>query len=436
MQKKTAYKAIALLAVLLVVSIAGCHEDEKRVKLIDKQEKETVIHLFSSDGLFSSSNQAKYWSENFSAQTGVHAVIDYEEGWYYAENGRDGRALLRKRITSSRPDDMYIINAEDMVEYARKGYLLDMSEFDFVSRLSEMALRLSTVDGKVYCLPLSYTGFGLYWNMDLLKKYDLKVPENYGELLTVWDTLVENGITPYAGNKGYALTVPVMCLSFSEIYKSENQEQLLKELADGTTPVSTYARKGFMFLKLMCDKGYLNPKETLATVPNGKDEAAKFMNSEAACVSSLMNARDYGDPVKTGFAVKLTGWPLLENGQVSVVGTSQKLCINPKSKHLAIVKKFVEMAGTEEALLKCTEDGKVSAGKKNNPCKYREVEREFCELIQSNGQIPNADMRLKLNLWENIRDVSRLILAGEATVDQACQMLDEAQQRTIAKNNS
>lgn len=433
MRKRTVIRSIIFTIGIITFSLTGCGKNSGDVKLIDRQPETTVIHMFGGGGgKFSTSDQAKYWSENFTKLTGINAIIDYDEqSHYYAEEGQSTRELLRQRIESNQPDDMYLVYAEDMVEYAEKGYILDLSDFDFVENLSEPAKQLSTIDGKVYCLPLSFTGAGLYWNVDLLHKHGLEVPENYQELIKVWDALLEKGITPYVGNKGYGLTVPAMCIGLAEVYQSPEKDKLIQDLADGTTPISTYLRKGFEFIRLMFDKGYMDCEMAVRTDPRSEDERLPFLNGEAACVCSMMSLKYYCDPAETGFQVKMTGWPLLEDGQIAVVGTDQKLCINPATKHLDIVSAFVEMAGTQEALMQCTEDGKVSAGKVNDPSKYRASEKEFDELIQSPGQIPNTDMNLKLNLWEDIRDISRQVVTGEITVEEACLMLDEKQRQQI-----
>ena len=53
--------------------------------------------------------------------------------------------------------------------------------------------------------------------------------------------------------------------------------------------------------------------------------------------------------------------------------------------------------------------------------------QEFDMRARPDGQIPNADMNLKLNLWKHIRDISRLVVTGENTVGKACRMPDKAQ---------
>ena len=96
----------------------------------------------------------------------------------------------------------------------------------------------------------------------MLKQYDLAVPENREEFLNVCETLKENGILPYGANKDFGLTVPVMCAGLYDVYQGEGTEQKLQELSEGTTPVSEYMRKGFDFLQMMIDKGYMDPEKS------------------------------------------------------------------------------------------------------------------------------------------------------------------------------
>ena len=115
---------------------------------------------------------------------------------YYAAEGLSYRELLLKRLASGNADDLYTIHAEDVLEFDEKGYIYDMSSLEFTGNLSHDALSQSTYNGKVFSIPLSYTGFGFIWNVDMLKQYGLKLPENLDEFLDVCETLKENGIFP------------------------------------------------------------------------------------------------------------------------------------------------------------------------------------------------------------------------------------------------
>ena len=66
---------------------------------------------------------------------------------------------------------------------------------------------------------------------------------NLEEFFSVCRTLKEQGYTPYLGNKGYAMTVPAMAAGFAGLYASEDKEEQIAKLADGTTPVSAYMKK-------------------------------------------------------------------------------------------------------------------------------------------------------------------------------------------------
>ncbi|MFR6272331.1 MAG: hypothetical protein ACLUL2_02160 [Blautia sp.] len=90
---------------------------------------------------------------------------------FYAEEGLSYRELLLKRMESGQADDLYIIPAEDVLEFDQKGFIYDLSDLDCISSLSEDALRQSTYNEKVFSVPLSYTGFGLIWNVDMLRQY-------------------------------------------------------------------------------------------------------------------------------------------------------------------------------------------------------------------------------------------------------------------------
>ena len=62
---------------------------------------------------------------------------------------------------------------------------------------------------------------------------------------------------PYGANKDYALTVPVMCVGLHDIYQSDDCNEKLEALSNGTAAISEYMEKGFDFLQMMIDKGYI-----------------------------------------------------------------------------------------------------------------------------------------------------------------------------------
>ncbi|MFR6100663.1 MAG: extracellular solute-binding protein [Longibaculum sp.] len=122
------------------------------------------------------------------------------------------------------------------------------------------------------------TGYGFYWNLDLLEQYGLSVPKQKDEFLAVCETLKKNGITPYVAHKDYALVVPALVIGLSEIYESSDKEALLHDLATGKTKISDYMKKGFEFVQLLIDKGYIDVND--AKHRNAKDAGIDFVKEK------------------------------------------------------------------------------------------------------------------------------------------------------------
>lgn len=414
---------LCLAMAFVLCSLTACTKDAPAVRILEESKEEPeYLSFFSYDSL-SGSDIGKYWSDYFARTYNRQVLINYDGAAYYAEEGLSYRELLETRLESSMPDDLYIINAEDVIEFEQKGYWMDLSGMDFVENLSEAALYQSTYDGKVFSVPLTFTGFGFYWNVDMLAEHGLKVPEKLEEFLTVCETLKEAGILPYGANKGYALTVPAMCMGLEELYGSEDREQRIADLNSGKVSISTYMREGFAFLRQMIDKGYLDPRQAMDTVPN--EEWEMFFNGECAFIcTGLANLQEKAG--KAAFETKMTGIPVLPEGAVTVYGADLRLCVNPKSPHLETALEFIEMVGTREALDKSASLEKSLSSAKDSKITVSSNKEKMYELLQSPGQIPNQDFALHFNTWENIRNVGREICGG-VSVEEACARLDELQ---------
>lgn len=419
---------ILLLCFVLIFAMSSCGDKDNGNLILDEDSDDVIISYFSETSSASTATLEKYLMDNIGEKLGDSIVVNWDYADYYGEEGGDYRQLLKKRIQSDEPDDLFVINAEDVKEYADNGWILDLSDMDFVDKMTDAAKSISTYNGKIYFTPIGFTGFGLYWNLDVLEKYNLSVPKNYDEMMDTFDKLKENGVTPYAGNKGFALTVPALCMSLTKVYQSEDREALIQDLATGKTKSSHYLREGFTFIRNMAQKGYLDPEFTLNTAPNS-DELKAFSNGEAACI--CLAQQPSGDTLKDCRYV-MSGF-FSKDGVSSVVGTTSKFAINANSKNIDVCKQIVQLTSSQDCIDYCNQFGTVSAFKLEDPSDdlYDEEIRDFVDLMCSDGQIPNTDLELGLNYWDNVRDICREIIAGTMTVDQACKALDQYQKEQI-----
>lgn len=414
---------------LVLLSISACGDKVPAVEVIETTDSQPEYLSFFSVKSLSGKDVIKYWNDLFTEMYSKQVYINFEGADYYAEEGLSYRELLEKRLESSAPDDLYIINAEDVLEFGQKNYWMDLSDMDFINNLSEAALYQSTYNGKVFSLPLSMTGFGFAWNLNMLEKYELSVPQNLDEFLEVCEVLREHGILPYGANRGYALTVPAMCAGLSDVYKSEDTEEIIASLNSGKIPISEYMQDGFELLDMMIKKGYMNPEQALTATPLVED-VEMFLAQECGFICIALGEVD--EFTEKSFRIEITGVPVLEEGSTAVFGANKRLCVNPESRHMDTVLEFMEMVGTKEALaesakidigISSAEDGGTSSGKESE---------KLAQLLQQKGQIPNQDFSLHFNTWENIRDIGREICGG-ADVQAACDMLDKKQQEELIK---
>lgn len=429
MKQYIKYYSSLLAVFIMLCCLTACNSSSSNIEILDNSNTQPEYLSFFSSKSMSDSDITKYWIDRFTEKYNKKVYINFDGATYYADEGLSYRELLKKRFESSSPDDLYIINAEDVLEFEKKGYWMDLSSMDFVDNLSDAALYQSTYNGKIFSLPLSFSGFGFIWNVDLLAQHGLTIPQNLEEFLEVCEVIKNAGILPYGANRGYSLTVPAMCIGFSELYKSEDRDIKIAALNSGETPISDYLREGFNFLSQMIEKGYLDPEQALAATPRNED-IQLFLSGKCAFICTGLGILDQLE--EKPFQMEVTGLPVLPDGCIAVYGANSRLCINPNSKHLNTALEFIEMVGTPEALEKSAElDNSLSSSK------IREIngfssEQKLVALLQQPGQIPNQDFALHFNTWESIRDVCKEICTG-ISIEQACSMLDEKQQTELKK---
>lgn len=417
--------ALLLTTAALLCGLTACGEEDSGVQVLDQIDAPPEYLSFFSSTSLSDSDVSKYWIDLFTETYSKPVYIDFDNASYYVDEGLSYRELLERRLESSAPDDLYIISAEDVLAFERKGYWMDLSDMDFVDNLSESALYQSTYNGKVFSVPLSYTGFGFLWNLDMLAAHDLTVPQNLDEFWNVCRALHENGILPYGANKGYALTVPAMCVGLASLYGSDDLDARIADLNSGKTPISDYMRQGYDFLSQMIEAGYLDPAQALASTPRVDDHALFSAGGCAFICSGLGDLES-----KVSFPVELTALPVLDNGCVAVYGADKRLCVNPDSKHLDTALNFIEMVGTTEALdYSAALENAMSSAKTSSDARMPFAQSLISQLQQP-GQVPNQDFALHFNTWESIRDVARE-LCGGASVSEACALLDAKQQADL-----
>lgn len=105
---------------------------------------------------------------------------------------------LKTRLSSNDAPDLFTISANaDLATYQKAGYLMDLSNQPFVSKLYPNVKKAVTYDGKVYLVPFESTIWGYLYNQDIFNKCGLTVPDTLDDMKKVVATLKAKGYTPF-----------------------------------------------------------------------------------------------------------------------------------------------------------------------------------------------------------------------------------------------
>jgi raffinose/stachyose/melibiose transport system substrate-binding protein len=116
-------------------------------------------------------------------------------------NPPDYNATLRLQLESGNGPDLFYARSYNTGEDLYKaGFELDLSTLPAITKnfTKDAVSAWTTSDGKVFAQPLGAVSHGIYYNVDLFKKYGVTVPKTWEDLIAAVDKLKKAGVTPFA----------------------------------------------------------------------------------------------------------------------------------------------------------------------------------------------------------------------------------------------
>jgi raffinose/stachyose/melibiose transport system substrate-binding protein len=83
------------------------------------------------------------------------------------------------------------------VNYIKRDLVMDLSDEEFLDRLTDVAVKGVEYEGKVYGIPINVQLIGIIYNKDMYNELNLSIPKTWQELLASCETLKNAGITPF-----------------------------------------------------------------------------------------------------------------------------------------------------------------------------------------------------------------------------------------------
>lgn len=422
-------------AVIAGAALSGCQNaaDINVLQIKEKETEKTVLTLFMSVER----------KQNVGATIYRDIIADYNSRSENVEIRVDGlatgdgfnEALAYRLEQGGAGADLFIVNADNVKTFHEKGYFYDLSGLSSYQKLNAAAKQEATVGDTVYTIPTIMTAYGMYVNVGLLKEHGLVPPKNIEEFLNCCEVLKAAGITPISINRWYGMTTFTMSRGLYPIYQSEQKEEILAGLNDGSIKISEYMLEGFRFFEELVKKGYYGDnltKEHVDSVKAGTSDWDDFVTGKTAFVVFPSGKEELMEQDAPEMEFIQQGFPTLPDDTISLPTISARLCVYSGGEHIEEALEALEFltahrtgeyAKAEGGFLTVVQDEKVAH--------IDERIQPLYDDAVSPGQIPIEDMSLCFDYWGTVRLLCLEIIDGMSP-EEAAQEYDRIQMEAVA----
>jgi len=414
---------LGLVGILIVVLLAACGSNSSSDGSTNQSTEKITLTIWNNwSGQDAKAVAMRKILEDFQSEN-PNITLEIEA---LATDGLKTR--LRTAAAADEMPDLFVMWPGAMTKEFVQGDLLQpINEFldqnaEWKNNFIENALVDFTVEDNIYSVPMNLAPSSLlYYNEDLFKQYNVKVPTTWDELLQAVDTFNANNIIPIAlGNKANWVA---QSTTFSTIGdRVTGTEWFLKAVdqngASFTDPEFIEALK--LYQELGEAKAYqegfnsIDENQMLQLYTQGK--AAMVINGGWA-VAGLVNTAS--EEILN--ATNITILPTVDGGKgaakttAGVVGTG--LGVNKKlsgAKKDAAMKLFYALAGPDGQKATLESSTLISYNLELDPSKANPLFIKLTELMKETKIVPVYDSKLSSAAVEAINNgLQELLLGGD-----------------------
>jgi raffinose/stachyose/melibiose transport system substrate-binding protein len=390
-------------------------------------------------------------------QTGTMAdVIQESVDRFMEDNPEYEVTVVQKQNDSYKTDLSLAINAgtmpdvfitwggQTMYDYVDEGLIADLTDYmnedDYADEFLDAAIAQCTYNDKIVAVPVENISVaGIFYNKEVFDQYGLTEPSTISELESVCDTLVANGVAPFALANSTKWTGSMYFQYLATRYGG------LEPFADAAAGTGSFENDAFVYagetIQDWVNKGYF------CEGYNGMDDDSGqarmlFYNGEAAM--DLMgswfvsNVADESTMLEDG-TLGYFPFPSLEGSdadQSLVLGTlgDNLYSVSANCADTEGAFKMIQYLLDDEALTQRAEQGKIIPLKSFTS--DNEVVSEVLDSLNSAGGVQLwYDQYLPSEVAEVHKDTSQEIFGLTMTPQEANAKLQEAMESYLAKNN-
>ena len=430
--------AALVITVSMVMSLCtGCSGKEESASADDNGTEEIVYWNIGTEN--PDKDILKYAVDKFNdnTDTGFHVTSEAIQNDTYKEK------LVISMSADECPDVYVTWVVGPMKEYIEAGYAQPIQELMDASpvkdRIIDSAIEQSSYNGELYAFPfMQLTISGVFYNKEIFEKYDLQVPETVSELETVCDTLVANGITPFALANASKWTGSMYFMSLAT---RKGGLEPIQKAVDGS---GTFEDESFVYagekIQEWVKKGYF--PEGVNSLSEDDGQAKQLIYQESAAM--LLGGSWYTGTFQSDdeeFYKKL-GWfsfPAVDGSDADAsiqIGTSGYfLSFNCEDEKLEAAFDMCEYYYDDEIIEKMVSENKIPPVKNAEELIKDPVVKQILEAANkaSNMQI-FYDQYMPPTVAEVHKDTCQQIFGLAVTPEEANAELQDAMQTYLKEN--
>lgn len=191
--------SLLILCILITAVIAGCSNGNSNTKEDSKGSEPTSEASGSNDKAV----ELELFQFAGPVESAYNAVIEAFEKQYpnikIKQNiVADAFNVLDMRMSTGEYPDLFSIgHSTSFLNYVNNGWLLDLSNENFINNVNPAALQSTKVDGKQYSFPVVFNTIGIYYNKKIFSDLGIEIPKSNNELIQVAQKIQDAGITPF-----------------------------------------------------------------------------------------------------------------------------------------------------------------------------------------------------------------------------------------------
>ncbi len=434
-KKRNQIKGILLTLNLLLLGLTACGKEPDAASnlITDTDSAKRVVNMFTpmekANPNAENSARTAHDLTVMAAEEALGLQVEYRT--YTAENYQEKTydEVLVDRARNNM-DDIYLMNPDTLMLLNGEGHLADLSSLESAKNLRDVVKVANTVNGKLIGIPQEVVAYGLFVNKDMFDQYQLGLPNTPEEFLECCRVFKENGIeTPVGANRWWLETF-VLAQGYAELYNGGNTEADIAALNNGETKMSEYMRPGFLFLKELMDKGYIDAEKALvseAIEAEGPDFLAGKPPIVIAYWGAAISETAYGKP---DFNMQVIGFPS-SMGQMPVVSLTG-YGISAEAEHLEDAMAILDFIVSDEMLQLYTDNNQVISPSRNVEVDCIDALKPLNDKINEGLYVLGSNANMKVEQWGNICLVVRQLLGG-ATVDECMAEFDRIQAEVLGQ---